>query len=198
MNSYFQKALFNMVFESACGASLRSMVDRGCTTKQIVGRLDYPVPFERAARAVTDYLLEKDILRRKPPDNKESRKNYTYVQERGKLGKTSFRRVVQEAKEETEKGPWNKEGAETFFRSGRDADAYVSCDFGLPAGESGIDISVLNERQQEFLSGICWENVRMYYRLDRRMEEIIRKLLENGQYSGVVYWRESRAQNFLS
>lgn len=192
MKSYFQKALSNMVFESACGASIRSMADRGCTTKQIVKQLDYPMSFERVARAVTDYLLEQDILRRKPPDAEESRENYTYVQERGKFGKTSFRRVLLEEKEETAGEPWNKEEAGDFFSVRRDVIAYVSCDFGLPANESGIDLSVLNERQQEFLSGICWERRRMYYRLDKRMEEIIRKLLEYNQYSGEVYWRKSK------
>ena len=147
--------------------------------------------FERVSRAVTDYLLERNILRREPPDNREIRKDYTYVQERGKFGKTSFRRIALEEKEEAEEEPWNKEGAEDFFQSRRDVIAYVSCDFGLPANESGMDITVLNERQQEFLSGICWERMRMYYRLDKQMEEIIRKLLEEGQYSGVVYWRKN-------
>lgn len=189
MEPYFQKALSNMVFETACGASIRSMVDRGCTTKQIAEQLDYPMSFERVARAVTDYLLERDILRQEPPEAGESKESFTYVQEKGKFGKTSFRKVVQQEKEG--KGqPWNKEEAEDFLKERRDVIAYVSCDFGLAANEKARPLSVLNDRQREFLSGICWEKRRMYYRLDKRMEEIIRKLWENGAYSGDVYWRE--------
>lgn len=189
MEPYFQKALSNMVFETACGASIRSMVDRGCTTKQIAEQLDYPMSIERVARAVTDYMLERDILRRKPPDMGESKESFTYVQEKGKFGKTSFRKVVQQEKEGADR-PWNKEAAEDFLKEKRDVAAYVPCDFGLPANEGEADFSVLNDRQREFLSGICWERRRMYYRLDKRMEEIIRKLWENGVYSGDVYWRE--------
>lgn len=189
MEPYFQKALSNMVFETACGASIRSMVDRGCTTKQIVEGLDYPISLERARRAVTDYLLEQDILRRQPPDAGESRESFTYVQEKGKFGKTSFRKVAQQEKEETGNA-WSKEAVEDFLKERRDVIAYVPCDFGLPANEKAGGLSVLNERQREFLSGICWERKRMYYRLDKRMEEIIRKLWENGQYSGDVYWRK--------
>lgn len=190
MGSYFQKALSNMVFETACGASIRCMAERGCTTRQIVEQLDYPAPFERVARAVTDYLLERGILRREPPDATERKETYTYVREQGKYGKISFRRVA-EPEEETSLKVWKKEAAEEFLaRKEKVGDTvYVPCDFGLPASESGIRFSVLNERQQEFLSGICWERQRMYYRLDGRMEEIIRKLWESGQYSGCVYWR---------
>lgn len=189
MEPYFQKALSNMVFETACGASIRSMVDRGCTTKQIAEQLDYPMPMGRVARAVTDYLLEQDILRREPPDAGESRESFTYVQEKGKFGKTSFRKVVQREKEGADR-PWNQEAAADFLKEKRDVVAYVPCDFGLPANEGEADFAVLNDRQREFLSGICWERRRMYYRLDKRMEEIIRKLWENGAYSGDVYWRE--------
>ena len=179
-----------MVFETACGASIRYMVERGCTTRQIVEQLDYPMSFERVARAVTDYLLEQGILRREPPKAEENKETYTYVQEQGKFGKISYRKVIQ-AKEEDLPKDWKKEAAEDFLAEKKKADreVYVPCDFGLPEEISKLQPSVLNERQQEFLSGICWEKRRMYYRLDSRMEEIIRKLWENDQYSGWVYWR---------
>ena len=191
MGSYFQKALSNMVFETACGASIRYMTERGCTTRQIVEQLDYPMSFERVARAVTDYLLEQGILRREPPKAEERKETYTYVQEKGKFGKISYRRVLQSEEEGNPPKDWNRESAEDFLAKKKEADreVFVPCDFGIPASEGGMRLSVLNERQQGFLSGICWEKRRMYYRLDGRMEEIIRKLWENGQYSGWVYWR---------
>ena len=189
MGSYFQKALSNMVFETACGASIRYMAERGCTTRQIVEQLDYPMSFERAARAVTDYFLEQGILRREPPEDTERKETYTYVQEQGKFGKISYRKVLQSKEEENPPKSWKREAAEDFLAKKKEADreVYVPCDFGLP--ENGIQLSVLNERQREFLSGICWERRQMYYRLDSRMEEIVRKLWKNGQYSGWVYWR---------
>ena len=190
MGSYFQKALSNMVFETACGASIRYMAERGCTTRQIVDQLDYPMSFERVAGAVTDYYLEQGILRREPPEDTERKEIYTYVQEQGKFGKISYRRVLQSEGGENPPKSWKRESAEDFLTKKKgDREVYVPCDFGLPVKESKIQLSVLNERQQEFLSGICWEKRRMYYRLDSRMEEIIRKLWENGQYSGWVYWR---------
>ncbi len=191
MRTYFQKALSNMVFDAACGASIRCMAKRGCTTRQIMERLDYPAPFERVARAVTDYLLEQGILRREPPDVSEQTEIYTYVREQGKYGKTSFRKVVEREAGENSWKSWKKEKAEDFLTKKKKVweTAYISCDFGITGSKREIKSSVLSERQQEFLSGICWEGQRMYYRLDAQMEEIVRKLWENGQYNGCVYWR---------
>ncbi len=190
MEPYFQKALSDMVFENACGASIRRMVDRGCTSMQIFKALDFPIAYERVKKAVTEYLLETGILRKEPPGGSSTKERYTYVQEKGKFGKVSFRKVP------LENGPeevvwqefaigdfaiWKAQGEGN--KTGNKV--YVPCDFGLPEKISGLDLSVLNEGQREFLEGICWEKKRMYYRLDVRMEEIMRKLYGE-KFEGII------------
>ena len=113
--SYFQNALSNFTHEAASGGAIRHLTDLGYTTKQIVEQLDYPVSFERVSRAVTDYFLEQGILRQEPPEDTERKEIYTYVQEQGKFGKISYRRVLQSEEEENPRKEWKKEAAEDFL-----------------------------------------------------------------------------------
>lgn len=71
--------------------------------------------------------------------------------------------------------------------------SYLSCDYALfhtgtekPAADQAL--SVLNNRQREYLSGIRWEKPALYHRLDQRMLEIVGKLYEAGVYGGVCFF----------
>ena len=95
----FQKALTNFTFDVACGSAIRHMVDKGCTEKQVTERLDYPLSYEKAQRAVTVYLAEKGVLLFSEPDFSKTHTKAEYVKEYGPNGKASFHRGVREQTE---------------------------------------------------------------------------------------------------
>lgn len=88
--------------------------------------------------------------------------------------------------------------------------SYVSCAFSFlntdlnsqPIKIGGqdkkeMDVSSLNNRQREYLSGIRWEKPVMYHRLDQRMREIVSKLYEAGSYTGACYFLKTREKLIL-
>lgn len=154
---YFQKALSDFTFEAACGGAIRHLAGLGYTARQITDQLSFSVPYERVRRAYTKYLLEQKILLMQEPSAPKAAVKVTYVQEFGKYGKPSFRRV-----EEEEAG-----SAERI---------YVPCRFGISQELFLRQLAVLEPAQKEYLQGICWEPKVMYHLLNERMEEIMKRL----------------------
>lgn len=75
--------------------------------------------------------------------------------------------------------------------------SYVSCEYALfhsdlSGQKEGQPLSLLNNRQREYLAGIRWEKPALYHRLDQRMREILGKLYEAGVYSGVCFFAVRR------
>lgn len=88
--------------------------------------------------------------------------------------------------------------------------SYMSCSFsflnvdqcgqnmqGGRQGDGKIDLSCLNSRQREYLSGIRWEEPVLYHRLDQRMREILVKLYEAGYYRGACFFLKTREKLVL-
>ena len=194
----FQKALTNFTFDVACGGAIRHMVDKGYTVRQIIERLDYPLSYEKAQKAVTGYLLEKRILLFEEPDFSKDRVREEYVKEYGPGGRTSFRKVVTEKTEAVLDGPWKQgrfipsSGQQLMdylskkTQENTEEYAYISCDFGLDRREEYGHF--LNSRQAEYLDGILWPKKRAYHRLDYRMKEIAGKLVLWDNYQAVCYF----------
>ncbi len=158
MENYFQNALQNFTFDAACGGAIRHLTDKGYTAGQIADALTFPAPYEKVRRVMTDYLLEKKVLLRNPPEREPKRTKAEYVREYDSYGKPSFRKV--EAKKE-----------------GKDVQgAYIPCEYARMTDEKLL--SLLNNREQEYLRGIIWEKKTMYHLLDNRMKEIQRKWQE--------------------
>ncbi|MBD5468349.1 MAG: hypothetical protein HDR21_09395 [Lachnospiraceae bacterium] len=154
-NQVFGRALSDFTFEVACGGAIRHLAHLGYTAKEIHERLSFPISYERVRQAYTRYLLEEGILlRNKPGGCKQPA--YTYVQEEGKYGKKSFRRVEKQ-QEPAASGEC----------------AYVACNFGLISEEDSFALHKLSEKQREYLEGICWEKRTMYHLMDERMRGIV-------------------------
>ncbi len=205
MDKYFQAALSDFVFETACGGAIRHLADLGYTARQITERLGYPVPYERVREAVTKYFLETGVLLKEEPTRRGQRERFDYVQEHGEYGRPSFRRVpVKEGTVSSE--DWTGirfdrkedpgEAAEAFrgllerVAAENGDNAYLSCGFVLPPecvweGEEGS--LVLDGRQREYLQGIAWGREVMYHRLDGRMREILLRLYAADRFTGEVY-----------
>ncbi len=163
---YFQQALSDFTFDAACGGAIRHLAGLGYTAREIRERLSFPVPFERVRQAYTRYLLEERILCRGEPGRQAEQERYAYVQEEGKYGRKSFRRVKVEADAAAQEAP-----------------AYISCEFAFYAQREGFRGLKLTAKQREYLAGICWEK-NMYHVRDARMDGIIRGLSEAGQLPG--------------
>lgn len=157
-NQVFRQALSDFAFDVACGGAIRHLAHLGYTAKEIHERLSFPISYERVRQAYTRYLLdERILLRKKPGEYKQPA--YTYVQEEGKYGKKSFRRVEKEQE-----------------LSENEECAYVACNFGLISDEDGFAVLKLSEKQREYLEGICWEKRTMYHLMDERMRGIVEAL----------------------
>lgn len=154
----------DFTFDVACGGAIRHLAHLGCTAKEIHERLSFPVSYERVRQAYTKTLLDDGILLLQKPERGAAGKTYTYVQEEGKYGKRSFRRVEKEQEREAEDGR-----------------VYAACDFGRMQEEGGFAALGLSIKQQEYLEGICWKKQTMYHLMDERMRGIVETLAAQGR-----------------
>lgn len=161
-NRVFGQALSDFTFDVACGGAIRHLAGLGYTAKEIYERLSFPVSYERVRQAYTKYLLDEGILLRHKPDPCGERQTYTYVQEEGKYGKKSFRRVEKEPKPEE---PEKRE--------------YVACDFVGILAQDKHAVRKLSAKQREYIEGICWEKQTMYHLKNERISSIIKALSVN-------------------
>ena len=204
-NEYFNHALSDFVFDLASGRAIRHLASHGYTVKQIMEKLDFSAPYEKVRQEVWDTLVNcRTILLEEPGTEKQTEK-VTYVEERGKFGKTSFRRVVTS----TETAPqinwhetlYHKSGQTDFSnlisdqcaKNGGDT-AYVSCDFGILKAKNPRQyeelLQQLDFRQQEYVEGLPWPNQRTYHCMNTRMTEIVYRLLKLKTYDINCYFIE--------
>ena len=204
-NKYFRKALTDFAFDMASGGAIRHLADKGYTVKQILKELDFDVPTEKVRQAVWDYFVESGTLLLEEPGTGAPKGKAVFVEERGKFGKTSFRRVVipgEEARQirwsekvyaAGQNGDFGRFLSEKCVENGRDT-AYMACDFGrVEREEPGRYLrwmDALEERQREYLEGVPWIFQRVYHRMDRRMTEIAGRLFLTGEYEGSFYFME--------
>lgn len=190
--SFFEQALANFTFETACGGAIRHLADNGYTVKQIVEKLDYPASFEQVQSAVYEYFCSSGILLKSEPEYDTIEEPAEFVLEYDKFGKASYRRVT--VKKEKKRICWK----ESRFLSGDPRafsqfltekinengilHSYISCDFGL---QSETALSALDSRQQEYIRGIPWEPIRMYHQLNPQMKAIAERLYQDMNYSGI-------------
>ena len=70
--------------------------------------------------------------------------------------------------------------------------SYVSCDFGLRSRREPEKyqqvMKLLEESQRDYILGLPWERRLVYHRLDDRMQGIIARLYEAGEYHGTCYF----------
>lgn len=203
---YFKKALSNFTYDMASGDAIRYMTGQGYSVKQVMERLDFPTPIEQVQKTVWKCLLDTNVLLLDEPGTARKEK-VEYVRTYDKYGKASFiqvtvpgsgREAVDFAAREyhkTRDGDFASFLGQLCSKNGEDA-SYISCDFGLrsrrdPAGYREM-LCLLSERHREYIQGLPWERRMVYHRLDRRMQEIIVRLCEAGEYRGVCYFLKSK------
>lgn len=205
---YFKNALSNFTFEAACGGAIRHLADLGYTVKQITEQLNFPTSCERVQKTVWERLLSTGVVRLTPPGDGEIIEKTEFVKEYDKYGKVSFRKINL---------PVSKRDAiffkESYFDSQNDfssflmdkcvqngqSASYMSCDFGLiNAKEFQEQLQLLNEKQQEYLTGLPWVPQLCYHRLDCRMQEILIRLYEKSRYRGTCFFLETKEKVHLS
>lgn len=89
----FQTALSNFATDVACGGAIRHLTDIGYTLDQIVARLDYPTPREKARRIMMEHLFESRVLLREEPSPAVFAERTQFVQEWGAFGRQTLRKV---------------------------------------------------------------------------------------------------------
>ncbi len=88
---YFKQALANFAFDMAGGDAVRHLADRGCTVKQIIKLLTFPMPYEKVREIVWKHLTDTEVILQKEPGSKEQKTAGTYIKEYDAFGKPSFR-----------------------------------------------------------------------------------------------------------
>lgn len=212
-HEYFNQALSDLAFDLAGGGAIRHLTDKGYTVKQILQELDCALPMERVRQAVWDRLVEQGVLLLDEPGTGTNQGKAVYVEERGKFGKTSFRRVRASGNVSKEI-EWEK----TVYKAGEGTDfrtllagkclengsrtAYAACDFGAwsreEPGRYQELLELLTVRQQEYIEGLPWIQRRVYHRMDARMTEIAGRMFGSGQCEGICYFMEKKEKLFIA
>ena len=208
-NNFFYDALHNFIFEEAGGGAVRHLADRGCTAKQILESLTFPLSYEKVREALTKHLLACGVLLRERPGTGKEQEKAEFVREYDKFGKPSFRKIALSNPENGAgaaggAGKWKEMDFAEFLslyqkrtdilklpgqteRREAEKNIYISCEFGADKGEELL--SALSKTEREYVEGILWTKKTMYHLLDRRMFEIAVKLREKGLPVGKVYFR---------
>lgn len=80
-------------------------------------------------------------------------------------------------------------------------EAYISCRFGELCSRDRAAyekmLAVLNERQQEYVSGLPWAGAVCYHRLDQRMQEIAVRLYNAGMLQETCYFMQTEERVVL-
>lgn len=204
-NKYFENALSNFVFDVAGGSAICHMADKGYSVKYIKENLKYPLPLEKIQKTVWEHLIEQKILLLDEPGTKIQKDKVTYVEKRGKYGRTSFCAVTVPNKDYKNiiwnEIFYNKNSMPPFTsyitdkcNKNKDNAAYVSCDFGIWKKQDVYKfqktMDVLDSRKSEYIEGLPWTGRRVYHKLNCHMREILCILYENGLYNGCCYFME--------
>lgn len=199
---YFKQALKNFTFDVASKGAVCHLADSGFTVDQIMKKLDFPTPYDRVQQTVWEHFLDTGYLLLEEPGKEKRQEKFSYVTDYDQYGRSSFRRVtVSELVSEAicwKERDFKKEENSLFSCLTRlcaengEADAYVSCDFGLRSKREPErylkDLQALDDYQREYVMGMPWERKMVYHRLDQRMREIVARLYEQDTYHGSCYF----------
>lgn len=204
---YFKKALTDFTFDLASGGAIRHLADKGYTARQIADELDVLVPYEKIQNTVWDYLVKSQVLLLDEPGAGTPLEQEVFVEECGKYGKKSFRRVKIRA-ENTRQIHWEKKDitvkspmeltrflSEKCLENGTKT-AYMACDFGIwkeYRQERYQELQkILDLRQEEYLEGLPWAGKRVYHQLNPRMADIAGRMVLMEAYEGWFYFMETK------
>jgi len=211
-HKYFENALSNFTFDLAGGSAICHLADQGYSVKRIKESLAYSIPFEKIQETVWSHFLRQETILLNEPSTGIAKEKTTYVEERGKYGRVSFR-SISIPNENSQDIQWNTvhytRNAETSLygylaekccRNPQNA-AYASCDFGTVKKKDakGFEtmLRTLNSRQREYIEGLPWPGQRIYHQLNQNILETIGTLYEKGQYTGCCYFIGQKEKIFI-
>lgn len=189
--SIFQKALSRFTHEFANGDVIRKYAESGYSIPEIQKHLDFPTPAEQVRKIAWNHLLETgQILLGEPGFEDNGR--YEYVKEVSPYGRTSFRKVKIEEEEDIS---WKVVDCEpdklNNYLEGVDDVMYAQIPFGLLRYQDSERyqkmLETLPKKEADFIDSFFVERKCVYYRLNRRMARILKRLMENGLYHGKFY-----------
>jgi len=102
MSREFNKALADFTLDLASGDAIRALTDKGYSSVEIYGKLDFPTPIEKIRKVMWDHLLDTNVVVFAKPEEGEMQKRIDYVKVQDKYGRTSFKQVIKEEKVITE------------------------------------------------------------------------------------------------
>lgn len=197
---FFEQALANFTFETACGGAVRHLADNGYTVRQILEKLDYPASWEQVQNTVFEHFCGKGILLLNEPEYDGVEEKPEFVLEYDSYGKASFRKAAAPSGKARKKIEWKESSlpagsgelfgqflAKKLAENGAE-NAYLSCDFGLWPRDKLDSLPYLDSRQKDYIRGIPWPQARMYHRLNTVMAEIVKELYSNLEYSGIFFF----------
>lgn len=161
-------------------------------------------------QAVWEHLTVSGVILRQEPGSGGHKEEAAYVKEYDRYGKATFRRVVK--RDETlAVACWKtssflvgqKPDAQRFLAILRakleengEEDSYASCDFGVTARADlpGYEclLGALDEKAQEYITGLPWEGRRVYHRLNVSMTAVLEQLCEKGLYEGECFFLKTK------
>lgn len=179
-NKYFNQALSNVMYETACKGAIRHYVRLGYSAIKIMNELDFPMSYLHVQEMYTDCLLEAHILFIHDPWEAAD-ENPVFAKEQDAYGHVSFRKVST-TKPKSKKTDWKCETLNTGDRgeyqkkleeSMQRQTAYVRCFFTDGKSVDEKLHEYLTREQMEYLFGIQWLKGIRYHWLNERLYHIL-------------------------
>ncbi len=203
-NEYFQKALLNFTHDMASGGGIRQLTDRGYPAKQIRENLSFPVPLEEIKEVAWKRLLETKVILTQEPGQGTPTEKVTYVKKQDAYGRTSFQRVVIEQPGE-DVIMWKKRMISSknfrnklweYQKNNKEEKSYAKLSYNKHI-KPAVEQKLLNQRQEDYVTGLAWKEKTIHHKLDFRMAEIVTILVEAGIYDGKLYFLETGEQVWI-
>ena len=189
--SIFQKVLSHFTHEFANGDVIKKYAEQGYSISEIQEHLDFPTPADQVRKIAWDHLLATNQILLSEPGSEENER-YEYVKDISAYGKVSFRKVKIK---ENDCISWTVMDSEKSkledYLAGSDNVIYAQISFGLlryqdPEQFQRI-LKALSRKEADLIDSFFVERKCVYYRLNRRMARILKRLLEADLYHGKLF-----------
>lgn len=154
--SFFQTSLNNFINDFAEGDAIRKFADRGYSVKEIMENLSFPLPKEKVAEIVWKHYVDTGVICLDKLEGNTPKRKVSYVREYDKYGRSSFRQIVEETKE--------------------DSREYVECDFGLRKYQNPDEydrwLNSLDKKDRDYIEGLPWPVGKVYHVENDRIKSI--------------------------
>lgn len=152
----FNSSLSNFIKDSAVGGAVRHLADLELSPKEILNRLDYPVPLSTITEIMWKHYIDSGTICIDKPDENTTIEKISYVEESGAYGRRYMRRVVDVV---------NLPSKE-----------YVICDFGRLLHKDSEafmhNIDSLDEKDKDYLLNMPWPLTPVYHAVNKRISRI--------------------------